>query len=109
MDRKGGLRRGIARAGSWLVCLALGLALATTLRAQTPGAVTPINPDRPDVTNSPLLVDTGLVQIESGATWTRQDAAHRAFATPIVARIGVRDWLEAQVGSDGLLTQTGRR
>ena len=71
-----------------------------------PGAATSINPDRPDVTNSPQLVDTGLVQIESGVTWTRQDAAHRAFGTPIVARIGVRDWLEAQVGSDGLLTQT---
>jgi hypothetical protein len=47
-----------------------------------------------------------LVQIESGVTWTRQDAAHRAFGTPIVVRIGVRDWLEPQVGSDGLLTQT---
>jgi hypothetical protein len=33
--------------------LSVCLAVATTLRAQTPGAV--INPDRPDVTNSPLL------------------------------------------------------
>jgi hypothetical protein len=82
------------------------IALAATLGAQTIGPVMAINPDRPDVTNSPLLIDTGLVQIESGATWTRQDAAHRAFGTPIVARFGVREWLEAQVGSDGLLTQT---
>jgi len=86
--------------------VSVSLALATTLRAQTSGAVMPINPDRPDVTNSPLLVDIGLVQVESGVTWTRQDAAHRALSTPIVARIGVRDWLEAQVGSDGLQTQT---
>jgi hypothetical protein len=80
--------------------------LATTLRAQTPDAVGPINPDRPDVTNSPQLIHPGLVQIESGVIWTRQDEAHRAFSTPVVARIGVRDWLEAQVGSDGLVTQT---
>lgn len=86
-----------------LICLA---ALAPALRAQTPAAATPINPDRPDVTNSPQLVDPGIVQIESGVSWTRQDAEHRYFDSPIVARIGVRDWLEAQVGSDGLLTQT---
>ena len=37
---------------------------------------------------------------------TRQDAEHHAFGSPIVARIGVRDWLEAQVGGDGLLIET---
>jgi outer membrane putative beta-barrel porin/alpha-amylase len=87
-----------------LVCVSLSA--GAPLRAQTPGVEMPINPDRPDLTNSPRLVDPGIVQIEAGVIRTRQDAGHHAFSSPIVARIGVRDWLEAQVGDDGLLVET---
>lgn len=84
------------------VCVCL--AAVIPLRAQTPGET--IDPDRPDLTNSPRLVVPGMVQVEAGVIQTRQDAEHHTFSSPIVARIGVRDWLEAQVGSDGLLSQT---
>jgi hypothetical protein len=85
------------------VCLAM---IAPGLCAQTPGAEMPISPDRPDLTNSPMLIDPGIVQIEGGVTRTRQDPELQTFGSSIVARIGVRDWLEAQVGSDGVLIQT---
>ena len=85
-------------------CLAV---LSPSVRAQTSDAAVPISPDRPDLTNSAHLVNPGIVQIEAGVIQTRQDAEHHAFGSPIVARIGVRDWLEAQVGSDGLLIATG--
>jgi hypothetical protein len=84
------------------VCLA---AMAPPLSAQTPAAAMSINPDRPDLTNSPQLVAPGIVQLEMGVIQTRQEQVHR-FGSPVLARIGARQWLEAQVGIDGLLIQT---
>ncbi|HEY4572832.1 MAG TPA: hypothetical protein VIJ26_02680, partial [Thermoanaerobaculia bacterium] len=48
------------------------LALAMPLAAQDfSGLKEPINPDRPDFTNGPLLVEPGHLQIETGYTYTR--------------------------------------
>ena len=65
-----------------------------------------IEPDRPDVTNGTHIVDIGLLQIEVGGLFTRSAPAQHAFGTPITARVGLTDWLEARVGTDGVLTQT---
>ena len=65
-----------------------------------------VEPDRPDVTNGTHIVDTGLLQIEFGGLFTRTSSLRHALGTPFTARIGVTDWLEARVGTDGILMQS---
>ncbi|MBZ5556661.1 MAG: transporter [Acidobacteriia bacterium] len=65
-----------------------------------------IEPDRPDVTNGTHIVDIGLLQIEVGGLFTRATPGQHALGTPITARVGLTDWLEMRVGTDGVLTQT---
>src|SRR6266851_3072553 len=65
----------------------------------------PITPDRPDVTNGTNIVETGLLQVEAGAQHTRM-GAQRSVGTPVTVRIGLLEWLEARVGTDGFLHQT---
>jgi outer membrane putative beta-barrel porin/alpha-amylase len=65
-----------------------------------------VEPDRPDVTNGTHIVDTGVLQLEIGGLYTRVSTNARATGTPITARVGLFDWLEARVGTDGMLTQT---
>lgn len=65
-----------------------------------------IEPDRPDVTNGTHLVDTGLLQIEIGALYARPSGGTSAFGSPLTARVGLTDWLEARIGSDGFVTDT---
>ncbi len=64
-----------------------------------------IEPDRPDVTNGTHIVGTGLLQIEFGGLFTRGAGSASAFGSPFTARVGVLEWLEARIGTDGLLTQ----
>jgi Putative MetA-pathway of phenol degradation len=76
---------------------------------QTPAAFpvpVTIEPDRPDVTNGTHIVETGLLQIEVGWQFTHTTALDHSFGTPTTARIGLYEWLEARVGTDGLLSQT---
>jgi len=84
--------------------IAIGLLASPALAAAQ--TQEPIEPDRPDVTNGTHIVDTGLLQIEIGGLFTRAAAQHHAFGSPVSARVGVTDWLEARVGNDGILTQT---
>ena len=65
-----------------------------------------IDPDRPDVTNGTHIVDIGLLQIEVGGLYTHPTANEHAFGTPFMARVGLFEWLEARVGTDGLLLQS---
>ena len=76
--------------------------------AATAGAqdATTIEPDRPDVTNGTHIVDIGLLQIEIGGLYTHTGPSQHAGGTPFTARVGLFDWLEARIGTDGLLTQT---
>jgi len=84
------------------------LAAAPARAEQQPAAGTPelSDPDRPDVTNGTHIVDIGLLQIEFGGLFTRAGAGQHAFGTPFTARVGLFEWLEARVGTDGVLTQT---
>jgi hypothetical protein len=87
-----------------LAVAALMLAAAPA-RAQNPPP-DQIEPDRPDVTNGTHIVDTGILQLEIGGIYTHAAANAHAAGTPITARLGVAEWLEVRVGTDGLVTQT---
>lgn len=69
------------------------------------GAQEVVEPDRPDVTNGAHIVGVGLLQIEFGGLFTRTIAAQSSFGSPFTARVGLTKWLEARVGTDGVLTQ----
>lgn len=75
--------------------------LTAGLRAQEQ-----IEPDRPDVTNGTHIVDVGLLQIEIGGLYTRAGSRQRSFGSPFTARAGLTEWLEARIGTDGLLIAT---
>ncbi|MEP7306540.1 MAG: transporter [Acidobacteriota bacterium] len=62
-----------------------------------------IEPDRPDLTTGSHLVAPGIVQFEVGFLYTRPFEGRRVSGSPITLRIGLRDWLEARAGFDGLL------
>jgi len=87
-----------------LVCACLTVsATGATAQDQPPEQ---IEPDRPDVTNGTHIVDIGLLQIEIGGLYTRASANERDGATPFTARLGLTDWLEVRLGTDGMLTQS---
>ena len=71
---------------------------------QTALPASPIEPDRPDVTNGTHLVDVGLLQLEAGVQHARMGSQHSS-GTPLTARIGLFEWLEARASTDGFLHQ----
>jgi hypothetical protein len=91
----------------WLL---VAVPMLTAQQTPPPLPVSPaaeqIEPDRPDVTNGTHIVDIGLLQLEFGAMYTRTDTVQRSFGSPVTARIGLFEWLEARVGTDGVLTRT---
>jgi hypothetical protein len=110
--------RSIVTTGYWLgfhsIWAVLSLACATAVAPVHAGApepqqvpiVAPIEPDRPDVTNGTHIVDVGLLQLEAGVQQARTGTSQRSFATPLTVRIGLSEWLEARVSTDGFLRQT---
>ena len=98
--------------GRAALCCVFVLASAAAVRAQLPPVPTlpapqePLEPDRPDVTNGTHIVDTGLLQIEFGGLYTRTSATARSWGSPVTARVGLTEWLEARIGTDGWLSQT---
>jgi outer membrane putative beta-barrel porin/alpha-amylase len=91
---------------------------AATVRAQAaavdqtpatpvPEEFQPLEPDRPDVTNGPHIVDVGLLQIEIGVVHSRTGSDRSSLGTPVAARFGITDWLEARVSGDGFLSMRG--
>jgi hypothetical protein len=87
--------------------------MASAAPAQTPPAPCPsappeqepLEPDRPDVTNGTHIVGTGLLQMEFGGLYTHVTAGQHNIGSPVTARLGVTEWLELRVGTDGLLSQ----
>lgn len=65
-----------------------------------------LEPDRPDVTNGTHIVDVGLLQIEVGGVWNRSGAGRHSVGTPVTARVGLTEWVEARVSADGYLSVT---
>jgi hypothetical protein len=64
-----------------------------------------IEPDRPDVTNGTHIVEIGLLQIEMGGQVVHS-SSQRSFGSPVTARVGLTEWLEARISTDGFVTQT---
>jgi hypothetical protein len=93
-------------------CRAAGLGCAILLATTPAFAQSPtpdrerIEPDRPDVTNSAHLVPTGQLQIEFGGAYTRTSPEVTGFGSPVLARIGVSDRIEARIGADGWVGRT---
>ena len=65
-----------------------------------------LEPDRPDVTNGTHIVDVGLLQVEFGGLFNRTGDGRHNVGTPVTARVGLTEWLEARVSSDGFLAVT---
>jgi hypothetical protein len=86
--------------------LMAGAPVSGVASPQSPPQEDVIQPDRPDVTNGTHIVDTGLLQVEIGGLFTRTAPGHQAFGSPITARLGLFEWLEARIGTDGFLTES---
>ena len=67
--------------------------------------IAPVEPDRPDVTNGTHIVEVGLLQVEVGAQHVRT-GTERSVGTPLTFRIGLFEWLEGRISTDGFLHQT---
>ena len=85
----------------------IAFTMLCALALQTPTAVpdsTPLEPDRPDVTNGTHIVDVGLLQVEFGGLFNRTGDGKHNSGTPVTARVGLTTWLEARVSTDGYLS-----
>jgi hypothetical protein len=65
-----------------------------------------LEPDRPDVTNGTHIVDVGLLQMEVGVVWNHIAVSQHSAGTPATLRLGLSDWIEARISSDGFLSAT---
>src|SRR6266487_6902279 len=86
--------------------VAMAFACLSMLTPALATAQESVEPDRPDVTNGTHIVDIGLLQIEIGGLYTHAGPRQHAFGSPVTARAGLTEWLEARIGTDGLLTQS---
>jgi Putative MetA-pathway of phenol degradation len=73
------------------------LSASTALADQCPQKDSPIAPDRPDVTNSSLVVPTDSFQSESGINFRQQDGGHQLDGSNTRLRWGVAPCLEILV------------
>ncbi len=93
------------RTAQWICTILLwatpGFAQSASREAQSAAREDRIEPDRPDVTNSAKLVPPRHFQLEAGGTDTRMSSALSSFGSPVLARLGVSDWIEARIGVDG--------
>ena len=98
-----GIRISQAARRTLLVVLGLVIALGSA-SAQTPDLVT----DRPDQTESATVVLRGLVQVETGYLFAREDGID-AFEVPgTLFRIGLGARTELRVGHAGVIGTEGR-
>jgi hypothetical protein len=81
--------------------------IAQTSVLERGSTIAPIEPDRPDVTNGTHIVDVGLLQVEVGAQRVRM-GTQRSVGTPLTLRIGLFEWLESRISTDGFLHETNQ-
>ena len=87
---------------SLALLIVTSLAIAAPTFAQSEEG---IEPDRPDVTNGTHIVPVGLVQVEFGGLYMRDQPGQSAASSPFTVRVGLADWVEARLGADGVTTQ----
>jgi hypothetical protein len=88
----GMLNRSLQSFRSLFLCAVLLVAAFTfaTANAQDcPTAADPIETDRPDVTNSSLVVPVGSLQVENGIDWNAQYASNAFDGTNTRMRLGI--------------------
>lgn len=78
-----------------LLCLTVSAPLAAEEAA---GGPEPINPDRPDSTNGPSLVEPHHLQLETGYTYTRSGSERTSALGEILLRYALDDRWEARLG-----------
>ncbi len=83
--------------GAVLVLLALLTAVPDAFAAECPGPSSSIATDRPDVTNSSLVVPFGSLQIENGINTTGRDSEKTFDGTNSRLRLGIASCLEILV------------
>lgn len=83
--------------------LFLLLGLMVPCRRAAAQDVQNVDPDRPDVTNGTHIVEVGMLQVEFGGLYNRSAGSQRDTATPTTIRVGLTEWLEVRVESDGFL------
>ena len=93
------------RAARALLLGAAVLAGTGAASAQAPELVT----DRPDQTESATVVPRGLLQVETGYLFTRDDAVDSHAAPGTLFRIGVGGRTELRLGHGGVMGTQGRR
>ncbi|MGE3275797.1 MAG: transporter [Vicinamibacterales bacterium] len=97
-------------AGMALASLVVVCAHPSTLLArQAEGTSRELVTDRPDFTESSTVVGRGVWQLESGFSFEsdgRGTDRARAITTPqVLLRLGLSDWTELRLGSDGLVSE----
>ena len=80
-------------------------AMVGAAAAQTPELVT----DRPDQTESARAVPRGLVQVETGYRFSRDDGVDTFAAPAALVRIGLGARTELRLGHAGVMGAAGRR
>ena len=88
-----------------VIGLAAAALFGTSASAQEPESSDAIQPDRPDVTNGTRIVPTGIVQLEFGGLYSRASPGATAANSPLTVRVGINEWIEARIGTDGVTTQ----
>jgi len=83
----------------WLVCcgisiLTLSFGTAVLRADECPGSASEIVTDRPDITNSSLVVPVGSLQAENGMDWTWWQATNALDATNTRLRLGIAHCIE---------------
>ncbi len=73
-------------------------------RAQAPDLVT----DRPDQTESAVVIPRGLAQVETGYRFASDDGSGRHEAPGTLVRVGLGARTELRVGYDGVVWSEGR-
>ena len=99
-------RSGAVRLAAALAALAFGV--SGSVRAQDDDVVVELVTDRPDQTESAVVVPVGTLQVEGGATWIRDDGDGveiEAFEAPgTLLRYGLVPRLELRLAWPGILT-----
>jgi hypothetical protein len=89
---------------AWLLCL-----VALRLHAQAP-AIDPrlVQPERPTVATHAHTVAPGYVEIEAGVQGDRIGRGSRAYAAPVVVKLGLASHLQLNVAAPGYFSTASR-
>lgn len=74
----------------------------------SPDATYKTLPCRPTIACTADLAPTGAFELEAGALYRKNSGGGRQWTFPFLGKLTVADWLQAQLGSNGLTTSHAR-